>query len=163
MSVPTVNEDAWRALEPGTAPPLQRLRAVRQLRDAGVNAGVLMAPVVPGFTTQPARLEATIKAVADHGAAFLGANVMYLKEGTRDHFMRFLAKEFPSLVESYNRLYAGAYARSDYVTAVKGMIDVLQERYDLRRRRRGDDESERERTDRTAEDSIAVDQQLPLI
>ena len=58
MSVPTVDEDAWRALEPGTAHPLQRLRAVRQLRDAGVNAGVLMAPVVPGFTTQPAKLEA---------------------------------------------------------------------------------------------------------
>nr|MDP9322692.1 radical SAM protein [Acidobacteriota bacterium] len=71
MSVPTVDDDAWRALEPGTAPPLQRLRAVRQLRDAGVNAGVLMAPVVPGFTTQPSKLEATIKAIADHGAAFM--------------------------------------------------------------------------------------------
>ena len=55
MSVPTVDEDAWRALEPGTAHPLQRLRAVRRLRDAGVNAGVLMAPVVPGFTTQPSQ------------------------------------------------------------------------------------------------------------
>jgi len=161
--VPTVNEDAWRALEPGTAPPLQRLRAVRQLRDAGVNAGVLMAPVVPGFTTQPARLEATIKAVADHGAAFLGANVMYLKEGTRDHFMRFLAKESPSLVDSYNRLYAGAYARSDYVTAVKGMIDVLQERYDLRRRRRGDEDTGPDETDRANEQSIEIEQQLPLI
>ena len=163
VSVPTVNEDAWRALEPGTAPPLQRLRAVRQLRDAGVNAGVLMAPVVPGFTTQPARLEATIKAVADHGAAFLGANVMYLKEGTRDHFMRFLAKESPSLVDSYNRLYAGAYARSDYVTAVKGMIDVLQERYDLRRRRRGDEDTGPDETDRANEQSIEIEQQLPLI
>jgi DNA repair photolyase len=162
VSVPTVNEDAWRALEPGTAPPLQRLRAVRQLRDAGVNAGVLMAPVVPGFTTQPARLEATIKAVADHGAAFLGANVMYLKEGTRDHFMRFLAKESPGLVDSYNRLYAGAYARSDYVTAVKGMIDVLQARYDLRRRRRGDENTGLDETDRTNEQSIETEQ-LPLI
>ena len=163
ISVPTVNEDAWRALEPGTAPPLQRLRAVRQLRDAGVNAGVLMAPVVPGFTTQPARLEATIKAVADHGAAFLGANVMYLKEGTRDHFMRFLGKEFPSLVDSYNRLYAGAYARSDYVTAVKGMIEVLQERYDLRRRRPGGQASARDETDGATEESIEMEQQLPLI
>ena len=51
MSVPTVDEDAWRALEPGTAHPLQRLRAVRELRDAGINAGVLMAPIVPGFST----------------------------------------------------------------------------------------------------------------
>jgi DNA repair photolyase len=52
VSVPTVDEDAWRALEPGTAHPLQRLRAVRKLREAGVKAGDLMAPVVPGFTTR---------------------------------------------------------------------------------------------------------------
>ena len=163
MSVPTVNEDAWRTLEPGTAPPLQRLRAVRQLRDAGVNAGVLMAPVVPGFTTQPARLEATIKAIADHGAAFMGANLMYLKEGTRDHFMRFLSKEFPALVESYNRLYAGAYARTEYVKAVKGMIDVLQQRYDLRHRRPRSEESVPQETEDAPEDMMESEQQqLPL-
>ena len=51
MSVPTVDEDAWRQLEPGTAHPLQRLRAVRELTDAGINAGVLMAPIVPGFSS----------------------------------------------------------------------------------------------------------------
>src|SRR5438876_6572564 len=51
MSVPTVDEEAWRILEPGTAHPLQRLRAVRQLVDAGINAGVLMAPIVPGFSS----------------------------------------------------------------------------------------------------------------
>ena len=135
MSVPTVDEDAWRSLEPGTAPPLQRLRAVRQLRDSGVNAGVLMAPVVPGFTTQRSKLEATIKAIADHGAAFMGANLMYLKGGTRDHFMGFLAREFPHMVDGYNHLYAGAYASKDYAHAVRAMIDTLQQRYDLRQRR----------------------------
>jgi DNA repair photolyase len=134
-SVPSVDEEAWAALEPGTAHPLQRLRAVRQLRDAGVNAGVLMAPVVPGFTTQPAKLEATIKAIADHGALFMGANLMYLKGGTKDHFMGFLAKEFPHMVDGYNRLYAGAYASAAYVRAVRGMIDTLQRRYDVGRRR----------------------------
>lgn len=138
MSVPTVDEDAWRALEPGTAHPLQRLRAVRQLRDAGVNAGVLMSPVVPGFTTQPSKLEATIKAIADHGAAFMGANLMYLKGGTKDHFMGFLAREFPHMAEGYGRLYAGAYASSEYVASVRGMIDALQTRYDLKRRVRAD-------------------------
>jgi DNA repair photolyase len=100
-----------------------------------------MAPVVPGFTTQPSKLEATIKAIADHGAAFMGANLMYLKGGTKDHFMGFLAKEFPQMVESYNRLYAGAYASPDYVKAVRGMIDTLQERHDVRRRRQRVDES----------------------
>jgi DNA repair photolyase len=136
LSVPTVDEEAWRALEPGTAHPLQRLRAVRTLRDAGVNVGVLMAPVVPGFTTQPAKLEATIKAIADHGAAFMGANVMYLKGGTKDHFMGFLAKEFPNMVQGYGRLYAGAYARPEYVKGVSQMITMLQDRHGLSRRNR---------------------------
>src|SRR5262249_14048651 len=75
MSVPTVDEDAWRTLEPGTAHPLQRLRAVRQLVDAGVSAGVLMAPIVPGFSSSRRKLERTIKAIADHGARFVGCNV----------------------------------------------------------------------------------------
>jgi DNA repair photolyase len=134
MSVPSIDDEAWRALEPGTAHPLQRLKAVRQLRDAGVHAGVLMAPVVPGFTTQPAKLEATIRAIADHGAAFVGANVMFLKGTTKDHFMGFLAREFPHLAERYGKLYAGAYAPAEYVSGVKGMIDTLQRRYDLKRR-----------------------------
>src|SRR5207244_3399422 len=51
MSVPTVDEHAWELLEPGTAHPMQRLRAVRELVDAGVNAGVLMNPIVPGFSS----------------------------------------------------------------------------------------------------------------
>jgi DNA repair photolyase len=136
VSVPTVDEAAWRALEPGTAHPLQRLRAVRKLRDAGVKAGVLMAPVVPGFTTRKSQLDATIKAARDHEAAFLGANVMYLEGGTKDHFMRFLRDEFPDMVDGYVRLYPGAYAAPDYVKAVKGLIAVLQEKYDVNRRRR---------------------------
>jgi DNA repair photolyase len=134
VSVPTVDEEAWAALEPGTAHPLQRLRAVRYLRDRGVNAGVLMAPVVPGFTTQPARLEATIRAVADHGAAFLGANLLHLKGGTKDHFMEFLKQEFPHLVEGYERLYPGAYAPKDYTRKVKEKIYALERRYSVRRR-----------------------------
>jgi DNA repair photolyase len=137
LSVPTVDEGAWEALEPGTAHPLQRLRAVRELRTAGVNAGVLMAPVVPGFTTQPARLEATIRAIAEHGAAFMGANLMHLKGGTKDHFMGFLAAAFPDMIDGYTRLYAGAYAPSAYVRAVRSVIRDLQQKYGLSPRRQG--------------------------
>jgi DNA repair photolyase len=136
VSVPTVDEEAWRALEPGTAHPLQRLRAVRTLRDAGIDAGVLMAPVVPGFTTQTSKLDATIKAIADHGAAFMGANVLYLKGGTRDHFMGFLAHTYPQMVEKYERLYAGAYAPPQYADTVRALVHMLQERHHVNRRTR---------------------------
>lgn len=134
FSVPTVDEDAWRALEPGTAHPLQRLRAVRELCDAGVRAGVLMAPVVPGLTSKPHLLEATVKAIADHGAAFVGANVLHLQDGTRAHFMSVLAREYPQLVERYERLYRGKYAPKSYVSKVRALVDLLQMRYPARRR-----------------------------
>ena len=134
MSVPTVDENAWRVLEPGTAHSLQRLRAVRELVDAGVNAGVLMAPVVPGFSSSRTKLERTIKAIADHGARFVGCNVMYLQDGTRDHFMKFLEQEFPAMRPRYERLYASKYPPNDYRKEVKGMVRALQARYGLVRR-----------------------------
>jgi DNA repair photolyase len=134
MSVPTVDDDAWRTLEPGTAHPLQRLRAVRELVDAGINAGVLMAPIVPGFSSSRAKLERTVKAIADHGARFVGCNVMYLQDGTRSHFMNFLAREFPLMRPRYERLYARKYPPDSYRKEVQGMVRVLQQRYGLTRR-----------------------------
>ena len=134
MSVPTVDESAWRTLEPGTAHPLQRLRAVRDLIDAGINAGVLMAPIVPGFSSSRSKLERTIKAIADHGARFVGCNVMYLQDGTRSHFMKFLEQAFPSVLPRYERLYANKYPPAEYRKNVKGMVRALQNRYALARR-----------------------------
>jgi DNA repair photolyase len=142
MSVPTVDDEAWRTLEPGTAPPLQRLRAVRRMVDAGLDAGVLMAPLVPGFSTHPAKIEATVKAIADHGARFVGTNILFLDGGTREHFMRFLSDEFPAMTEQYGRLYASKYVPKDYAERVKKTVGMLEARYALTPRpRRGEDTS----------------------
>lgn len=134
MSVPTVDEDAWRTLEPGTAHPLQRLRAVGELVDGGVNAGVLMAPIVPGFSSAPAKLERTIKAIADHGARFVGCNVMYLQDGTRTHFMDFIGREFPAMRPRFERLYVKKYPPDAYRKEVQGMVRMLQQRHGLFKR-----------------------------
>lgn len=136
VSVPTVDEDAWRTLEPGTAPPLQRLRAVRALVDAGIDAGVLMSPLVPGFSTHPAKLEATVKAIADHGARFVSANLLFLEGGTRDHFLRFLRDGFPALTARYEQLYAAKYASPDYAQRVRHTVGLLKARYGLDGNRR---------------------------
>jgi len=133
MSVPTVDEEACRVLEPGTAHPLQRLRAVRDLVDAGINAGVLMAPIVPGFSSSRTKLERTVKAIADHGARFVGCNVMYLQDGTRTHFMKFIEREFPAMGPRFERLYAKKYPPDAYRKDVQGMVRVLQQRYGLTR------------------------------
>ena len=143
FSVPTVDEDAWRTLEPGTSHPLQRLRAVRVLVDGGVRAGVLIAPIVPGITSQPTKLENTIKAIADHGATFMGAVVLHLKDGTRTHFFDYLAQEFPALVPRYERLYASrAYVPKAYAAEARAVISLLQSKYGLSRRESDDTRDE---------------------
>jgi DNA repair photolyase len=136
MSVPTVDEDAWQRLEPGTAHPMQRLRAVRDLVDAGIDAGVLMNPIVPGFSSSRSKLERTVKAIADHGARFVGCSVMFLEGGTRTHFMSFLEREFPSRVPRYEALYRTKHAPRDYRAQVQGMVRALQDRYGLTKRER---------------------------
>jgi DNA repair photolyase len=134
ISVPTVDEDAWRTLEPGTAHPMQRLRAVRELAEAGINVGVLMAPIVPGFSSSRSKLERTVKAIADHGARFVGCNVMYLQDGTRTHFMQFIAREFPSMHERFERLYVKKYPPEAYRREIQDRVRVLRDRYGLGRR-----------------------------
>lgn len=129
ISVPTVDEEAWATLEPGTSHPLQRLRAVRKLVDAGLDVGVLMAPIVPGISSHPAKLERTVKAIADSGARSVGAMVMHLEGGTRDHFMGYLSKAFPQLVGRYEQLYASKYAPKDYTARVSETVSLLKGRY----------------------------------
>ena len=129
LSVPSLDLDAWRRLEPGTAAPLQRLRAVRTLVDAGIHCGVLMAPLVPGVTTRKSMLEATMKAAAAHGAVSIGAMVLHLQGGTRTHFMRVLATEYPHLVDGYERLFRGKYAPPAYTGEVSRMVGLLRTKY----------------------------------
>jgi DNA repair photolyase len=152
MSVPTVDEDAWRILEPGTAHPLQRLRAVRELVDAGINAGVLMAPIVPGFSSSRSKLERTVKAIADHGARFVGCNVMHLEDGTRSHFMKFVEREFPSMRPRFERLYVRKYPPEAYRKEVQAMVRLLQQRHGLIGREERRNEEHAKRTNKEGEE-----------
>src|ERR1700737_3088027 len=110
FSVSTVAEAVWAKTEPGTPPPRKRLRVLKALVDAGIEAGVVMAPVLPGLSDSPQQLEATVAAAAEAGACFLWANIVYLKPGTKEHFMEFLGREYPHLVPRYRELFPGAYA-----------------------------------------------------
>jgi DNA repair photolyase len=131
VSVPSVDETAWAKLEPGTASPAQRLRAVRQLRDAGIDAGVLMMPLVPGITTLRSSIERTLQAISDAGARFVGANVAHLEEGVREHFFSFLSREYPHLLDGYRRLYPRGYAPRGYVAEIKGLVTASAARLRL--------------------------------
>jgi hypothetical protein len=106
-----------------------------------------MAPVVPGFTTQPARLEATIKAIADHDAAFVGSNVLHLKGATKDHFLGFLAAEYPDMLAGYHRMYPGAHAPPAYAATVRSLLKDLRKKYRVGEDRYGQERVEDVRDD----------------
>ena len=123
MSVPSVHEDAWRKLEPGTAHPTQRLKAVRRLVDAGIRACVMMAPLLPGITTSKSAIDATVRAAVDHGASVVGASVVRLDAGTREHFLGVLSREFPHLSDGYARLFSdGSRVPRDYAASVQETV-----------------------------------------
>ena len=99
FSVPTVDHDVWRKTEPGTAPPRQRLRALSRLVEAGVRASVGMAPILPGISDRPEQLAEVVRAARDAGACGVWANVLFLRPGTREHFLENLARDWPEELE----------------------------------------------------------------
>ena len=118
-SVTTVDDDVWKRLEPGTPRPVKRLEVMRELVRAGVNAGVLMAPCVPGITTRRGVLERVVEAAAKYEARFVGHSVLRLAPGTREWYLDFIRREYPQLHDGYLRLYRrGAQADSSYAALV---------------------------------------------
>ena len=83
FSVPTLDHEVWQKTEPGTAPPRQRLRALNALIDAGIKAGVGLAPILPGMSDRPEQLAEVVRAARDAGAAGIWARLLYLPPGTR--------------------------------------------------------------------------------
>ena len=134
FSIPTLDPEIWRLTEPGTAPPRQRLRAIRALIDAGIEASVGMAPILPGLTDDPAKMAEVVRAARDAGATSIWTNVLYLKPGTREHFMEHLARDWPELVPKYERLYAGrAYVTKDVLEPVRGQVRALAREHGIGR------------------------------
>ena len=106
FSIPTLDERVWRTTEPGTAPPRSRLKAIRRLSEAGMQVGVGMAPILPGLSDRPEQLEQVVREAREAGAHSIWANVVYLRPGTREHFLRALAADWPEEVERYEQLFA---------------------------------------------------------
>jgi DNA repair photolyase len=136
FSVPTLDEQVWRTTEPGTAPPRQRLRALKTLVEAGVRANVGMAPILPGISDRPEQLAEVVRAAREAGATGIWANLLYLRPGTREHFLEQLARDWPEQLPRYEALYArGAYLRDEAKKPVLDTVAELRRRYEIADRR----------------------------
>jgi DNA repair photolyase len=126
FSIPTLDEDVWRKTEPSTAHPRQRLRAVAKLVEAGIRTGVGMAPVLPGISDRPEQLREVVKAAREAGATGVWTNLLFLRPGTREHFLEHLAEDWPELLPRYRELYRNrAYLPADETKPVRAQVSAL--------------------------------------
>jgi len=130
LTVTTVDGNLARKLEPRAPRPDLRLEAVRQLNLAGVDAGVICAPVLPGITDGPAHLEALVKAAHDAGAKYVFANPLFLKPCSAAVFLPFLEEQFPALVEVYRERYRDrAFLPKGHGERLSRLMAALRKKY----------------------------------
>jgi DNA repair photolyase len=133
LTITTLNADLARILEPRAPRPDLRLEAMQKLNEAGVNAGVICAPVIPGITDSPRDLEALVRATAEAGGKYIFANSLFLKPCSAAVFMPFLEKEFPQLVESYRERYKDrAFLPASYRKRLSHLMARLRQKYGIR-------------------------------
>jgi DNA repair photolyase len=130
VTVTTVNTELARKLEPRAPRPDLRLGAVRQLNLAGINAGVICAPVLPEITDHPRDLEALVKAASEAGAKYIYANALFLKPCSAAIFLPFLEQHFPALVSHYRTRYADrAFLPKGYAERLSQLMAALRKKY----------------------------------
>ena len=111
LSIPTLDEKAWRATEPHTPNPRARLEAVAELNRAGIPTGVLIAPLMPGVNDAPHQIEPLLARATEAGATSIGGVALHLRGEVRGIFMDWLRSQRPDLVDRYEQMYhRGAYA-----------------------------------------------------
>jgi DNA repair photolyase len=136
FSIPTLDEDVWRKTEPSTAHPRQRLRAVERLVEAGIKTGVGMAPVLPGISDRPEQLREVVKAAREAGATGVWTNLLFLRPGTREHFLEHLAEDWPELAPHYRSLYRNrAYLPAEETKPVRGRVSAFAHEFGIADRR----------------------------
>jgi DNA repair photolyase len=114
LSVPTLDEKAWRLTEPHTPSPSARLDAVAELRRRGIDSGILIAPLMPGINDSPEQVEPIVARAKEADATFLGGVALHLRGEVKDVFFGWLRAKRPDLVPEYERLYAKrAYMRPE--------------------------------------------------
>ena len=105
FSIGTLDERTWKATEPGTPHPRRRVEAVKKLVDAGIETGVLVAPIIPGMSDGEEQLTEVVEACIEAGAVSVSAISLFLKPGVKEHWLGWLREARPDLVADHERRY----------------------------------------------------------
>ncbi len=135
VTITTTSAEMARKLEPRVPRPDLRFAAVRQLRQAGLHAGVLCSPLLPGINDSTASVHAVARAAAAAGASFLGGHPLFLKSCSRPTWLSFVREHFPHLAGDYDRRFATAdFADAAYRRQMAALLRGACTRYGLPQR-----------------------------
>ena len=123
LSIPTLDEKAWRATEPHTPNPRARLEAVAELTRAGIRTGVLIAPLMPGVNDAPEQVDQIVELALEAGAAYVTPITLHLRGDVRGLWFEWLREHRPDLIPRYERLYRrGAYAPREEQQRIAALV-----------------------------------------
>jgi DNA repair photolyase len=115
ITVTTLKPRLARLLEPRAPRPDLRLKAVKELRAAGLHVGVSASPLLPGITDQEGELEAVAAAAKEAGAEWFFSGVLFLMPASAREFLPFVKEKFPRLAKQYDDWYRkNGYAPEEY-------------------------------------------------
>ncbi len=128
FSLASMDPALIRKLEPRTPLPMVRLQALARLTDAGLEAGLLLAPILPGITDGWASLARVMEAARAAGAHFVSGIPLRLGPSARERFLEVLRREFPQLAPRYQEHFEGrTNASRSYRHALARRIRLLKE------------------------------------
>ena len=135
ITVTTMNAKLARQLEPRAPTPDLRMRTVSELREAGLRAGVMCSPLMPGITDSSSSVRAVARAAAAAGASFLAAGALFLKPCSLPTFLGFVREHFPDQLTAYERRYAGsAFVSGAYRERMAALVDQICKEFKLGKR-----------------------------
>ncbi len=143
ISLTSLDQSLTRVLEPRTSSPEARLRAIRELSQAGVPVTVMVAPVIAGLNDS--EIPAILEAAKENGARYAGYVLLRLPLTVRPVFLDWLAKHLPtkrdrieSLIKdtrsgSYNQTSFGQRMRGtgEYADHLVSTFKLFSKRYGL--------------------------------
>ena len=135
ITVTTMNAKLARQLEPRAPRPDLRMRTVSELRQAGLRAGVMCSPLMPGITDSASSIRAVARAASAAGASFLAAGALFLKPCSLPTFLGFVREHFPGQLTAYERRYEGsAFVSGAYRERMAALVDQICREFKLGKR-----------------------------
>ena len=132
FSLTSLDAQLARRLEPRAPTPQRRLQTMRLLHDAGIEVGLFLMPILPGITDDAFTLNRVVAAAAAAGAGFVASNVLFLRQPTRDVFLRYVERHHPDQLDGYRRAYGGSgYLSATYRNRVSARVRDAAKRHGL--------------------------------